>query len=652
MRQLTEYLEALEPADLSYDQWLSVGMALKEEGYPVSVWDDWSARDQARYHSGECARKWETFKRDAGEIVTGGTVYQICKEMGCLPRISAAEDFSADEWHPGEDLRRYIETLFRPSDIVNVVTKSYFDEKDGKYKPCGRGNNFKASDILERLKTYGDDIGAAVGDYTPAAGAWIRFNPMDGKGAGNDNVAAYRYALIESDTLSIAEQLQKYEALNLPIAALIHSGGKSAHAIVRIDAPDKETYRKRVYELFRICKENGLQIDEQNKNASRLSRLPGCIRGENYQYLISTNVGAYSWEQWKKTGSKEEKKDIPKLKPISAAELNALELPDINWIVQDLLPEGVAILSAPPKSYKSYMMLNLCIEVCRGGSFMDHACHKSHALYLDLESGKRRPRDRMKQILNGEPPPDGLYYLTGEDDVQRVGEGFEDQITDLLKQDRELRLIVVDVLKMIRPAAKRGQLAYDADYELITPLGKIAHAFPGVCIVAVTHDKKMRDPADWTNNLSGSTGLTGAVDVILRIDRDERDSKESTLQITGRDVEPQALQMTFNKDSMKWEYLGTRESIENRRFADDYSNSPVVKAIKKGVELENGRYCATISELITASFFWGCPIHDTARKVSGLISKYETMLAFDGIEIDRDRPGGRRREYIFSLSSS
>lgn len=300
MRQLTEYLEALEPAGLSYNQWLAVGMALKEEGYPVSVWDEWSARDQARYHSGECARKWETFKRDAGEIVTGGTVYQICKEMGCLPRISAAEDFSEDEWHPGEDLRRYIETLFRPSDIVNVVTKSYFDEKDGKYKPCGRGNNFKASDILERLKTYGDDIGAAVGDYTPAAGAWIRFNPMDGKGAGNDNVAAYRYALIESDTLSIAEQLQKYEALNLPIAALIHSGGKSAHAIVRIDAPDKETYRKRVYELFRICKENGLQIDEANKNASRLSRLPGCIRGKNYQYLISTNVGAYSWEQWKR----------------------------------------------------------------------------------------------------------------------------------------------------------------------------------------------------------------------------------------------------------------------------------------------------------------------------------------------------------------
>ena len=652
MRQLTEYLEALEPAGLSYNQWLSVGMALKEEGYPVSVWDDWSARDQARYHSGECARKWESFKRDAGEIVTGGTVYQICKEMGCLPRISAAEDFSEDEWHPGEDLRRYIETLFRPSDIVNVVTKSYFDEKSGKYVPCNQGNNFKASDILERLETYGDDIGAAVGDYTPAAGAWIRFNPMDGKGVKNENVAAYRYALIESDTLSIAEQLQKYEALNLPIAALIHSGGKSAHAIVRIDAPDEETYRKRVYELFRICKENGLQIDEQNKNASRLSRLPGCIRGENYQYLISTNVGAYSWEQWKKTESKEEKKDIPKLKPISAAELNALELPDINWIVQDLLPEGVAILSAPPKSYKSYMMLNLCIEVCRGGSFMEHVCNKSHALYLDLESGKRRPRDRMKQILNGEPPPDGLYYLTGEDDVQRVGEGFEDQITDLLKQDRELRLIVVDVLKMIRPAAKRGQLAYDADYELITPLGKIAHAFPGVCIVAVTHDKKMRDPADWTNNLSGSTGLTGAVDVIMRIDRDERDSKESTLQITGRDVEPQALQMTFNKDSMKWEYLGTRESIENRRFAEDYSNSPVVKAIKKGVELENGRYCATISELITASFFWGCPIHDTARKVSGLISKYETMLAFDGIEIDRDRPGGRRREYIFSLSSS
>lgn len=658
MSEILQYLEALDPAALNYTEWVQCGMALKEEGYPVSVWDRWSARDPARYKEGECSRKWETF-HGSGDIVTGGTIFQICKDKGRLAQadfMDWEDSFIADSgadpvaWHPGQEVRQYLEALFKPSEIVNIVTRS-FQDKDGKYKPRGYGHNFKVSTLLAGLKEYGDDIGAAIGDYDKAAGAWIRFNPMDGQGVKNENVADYRFALVESDDLSISEQGDLIRKLDLPVAALVHSGGKSLHAIVRIDAEDRKTYDARVKELYALCKENGFVIDEQNKNPSRLSRLPGCERNGKRQRLIKTNAGA-SWESWKGRGAGKPEDKPPQLKPMSAADLDALELPPIKWIVEDILPEGVAILSAPPKSYKSFMMLDLCIEVCKGGQFMEHMCNKVHALYLDLESGKRRPRERMRRVLNGEPPPDGLYYLTGEDDVRRIGQGFEEQICSLLEQDRQLKLIIIDVLKMIRPEAKRGQLSYDADYELITPLNKIVRKFPGVCIVAVTHDRKMRDTADWINNLSGSTGLTGAVDVIMRIDKDNRGCEESTLQVTGRDVEPQALQMTFNKDSMKWEYLGTRESIENRRFADDYSNSPVVKAIKKGVELENGRYCATISELITASFFWGCPIHDTARKVSGLISKYETMLAFDGIEIDRDRPGGRRREYIFSLSSS
>ena len=55
-------------------------MALKEEGYPVSVWDHW-ARNPARYKEGECSRKWKHC-RSGDDIVTGGTIFQICKDKG------------------------------------------------------------------------------------------------------------------------------------------------------------------------------------------------------------------------------------------------------------------------------------------------------------------------------------------------------------------------------------------------------------------------------------------------------------------------------------------------------------------------------------------------------------------------------------------
>ena len=37
-------------------------------------------------------------------------------------------------------------------------------------------------------------------------------------------------------------------------------------------------YRKRVDYLYNICKKNGLDVDTQNRNPSRLSRMPGVIR--------------------------------------------------------------------------------------------------------------------------------------------------------------------------------------------------------------------------------------------------------------------------------------------------------------------------------------------------------------------------------------
>ena len=101
----------------------------------------------------------------------------------------------------------------------------------------------------------------------------------------------YRYALVESDNLDIEKQNSIIRELELPVAVLMFSGGKSVHAIVRIDAADYKEYQKRVEYLYKICEKNGLKVDTQNKNPSRLSRLPGCMRGDKKQFSIDTNIG-------------------------------------------------------------------------------------------------------------------------------------------------------------------------------------------------------------------------------------------------------------------------------------------------------------------------------------------------------------------------
>ena len=84
---LLEILEHINPAVLDYQEWVNVGMALKDEGYSCNDWDNWSKKDFARYHSGDCEKKWETFNGSASPV-TAGTIVQYAKDRTAEERSS------------------------------------------------------------------------------------------------------------------------------------------------------------------------------------------------------------------------------------------------------------------------------------------------------------------------------------------------------------------------------------------------------------------------------------------------------------------------------------------------------------------------------------------------------------------------------------
>lgn len=290
---LDELLDYIDPAVMTYQEWCGVGMALKDSGYDCSLWDSWSQRDTARYHSGECEKKWRSFA-GSEHPVTAGTIVHMALENGYRPQSAPKEsralswdDYIGEDyvvtsrkeaqdipipepqtWNPAQELSRYIETLFESDDFVGYVTETW-KNKDNKYLPTSGCCDRTAGQLLEALGKCGGDIGAVVGDYAEEAGAWIRFNPLDGKGGKNENVTEYRYALVESDVVDVERQNGILHEMQLPIACLVYSGGKSLHAIVRVDAPNYEEYRKRVDFLYEVCDKNGLKVDRQNRNPSR-----------------------------------------------------------------------------------------------------------------------------------------------------------------------------------------------------------------------------------------------------------------------------------------------------------------------------------------------------------------------------------------------
>lgn len=417
---LIECLKYINPTYLDYQEWVNIGMALKHEGYTVSDWDNWSKQDSARYHAGECEHKWESFQGNASPV-TAGTIVQMAKNNGWKAysdedytldwdsEIGGREDFKIvdtawidssdftipETWEPEKQIIKYIETLFDSSETVGYVTKTWENE-DGKHLPTKGTYTYTAGELIEKLNKCCGDIGKALGDYNPDAGAWIRFNPLDGQGVKNTNVTEFRYALVESDTMDLGAQKAIIHELELPVACLVYSGGKSLHAIVKIDAANYDEYRKRVEFLYSICKKNGLVIDSQNKNPSRLSRLPGVMRNGKKQYLLDTNIGKEDWNTWREW-IESVNDDLPDPENMESVWDN---LPELSPpLIDGVLRQGHKMLVAgPSKAGKSFALIELCCCIAEGSKWFGFDCTQGKVLYVNLELDRASCLHRFKDV--------------------------------------------------------------------------------------------------------------------------------------------------------------------------------------------------------------------------------------------------------------
>ncbi|MGY3766822.1 AAA family ATPase [Vagococcus vulneris] len=427
---LTELLEYIDPSQLNYQEWTNVGMALKHENYDASVWDEWS-RNDSRYHDGECFKKWETFQ-GTGSPVTGATITQLAKENGWTSKWGNGDDafldwndsFIATDvdkgyklvntdwvlgqeiaepkfWNPSQQIIDYLEAVFNPGDIIGYVNDGYLHTNGDieKWIPKSSGVYTKtAGDIIQGLRNCNGDIGAVMGDPNINSGAWIRFNPLDGEGVKNTNVVDFRYALVESDNMSIEQQNEIIRELELPVVALSYSGSKSIHAIVKVDAVNYPQYQERVDYLYKIVEKNGLKVDKQNKNPSRLTRLPGFIRGNKKQFLIDTNIGKSSWEEWEEY-IEDMNDNLPD--PENLTDLFEQKIELAPELIKGVLRQGHKLLIAgPSKAGKSFSLIQLAIAIAEGREWFGFPCAKGKVLYVNLELDDKSAKMRFVEIYN------------------------------------------------------------------------------------------------------------------------------------------------------------------------------------------------------------------------------------------------------------
>ena len=79
-------LDAINPADLSREDWLRCGMIFKNLGADSATWERWSSSDSStakdgspRYKQGECEKLWATFN---GDGLTIGSLHDLARSHG------------------------------------------------------------------------------------------------------------------------------------------------------------------------------------------------------------------------------------------------------------------------------------------------------------------------------------------------------------------------------------------------------------------------------------------------------------------------------------------------------------------------------------------------------------------------------------------
>ncbi len=235
------------------------------------------------------------------------------------------------------------------------------------------------------------------------------------------------------------------------------------------------------------------------------------------------------------------------------SDLMAATLPEKEWIVPDLLPEGLSLLAGPPKLGKSWLVLDVAISVATGRPVLGRDVPVGDVLYLALEDNEGRLQRRSRIVLGDTPAPERLELWT---EAGTLTTGLVPEIEAWLDAQEAPRLVIIDTLGRVQQGSawvdsKDG--GYADAVQALSVLQKVASQRK-VAVVVITHTKKggWANGADPLEAVLGSQGYAGTADAVLVMKR-ERGSANGELFVTGREVDEEVTEsIWFDRLTCRW----------------------------------------------------------------------------------------------------
>jgi hypothetical protein len=186
-------------------------------------------------------------------------------------------------------------------------------------------------------------------------------------------------------------------------------------------------------------------------------------------------------------------------------------IPDLEWAIEDLAPEGLAIMAGPPGLGKSMLLLQIALSVTLGGKLLEMwQAVRGEVLYIGTEDNQRRMRDRVAQLMAGDPSgpawPDGFTVVH---EIQTFGAGLIEQLEDWLGEHPQARLVIIDIFADVKPPRTAQSDWYQEERRMGKALDALAMRHH-VCILVSLHTNRLQHAEDPIDRVHGGSGLPGA----------------------------------------------------------------------------------------------------------------------------------------------
>ena len=373
---------------------------------------------------------------------------------------------------------------------------------------------------------------------------------------------------------------------------------------------------------------------------------PGAYDNKNEEIERAIEEGWQRHKQYlivQKTDNVEKvKKGLPKLTAISAFDLQNKEFEERYYAVQNMIPEGETVIAAPPKTGKSWLMLDMCLKVAEGKPFLGFDTKQSDTLYLALEDGDSFEQERLNIVTGGAQAPKNFHFVFSN--VMPMNEGFLLQLEELLKVFPNIKVVVIDTLQFVKYRQGKSESAYECDYRTGRDLKEFAEK-NHLAIVVVTHTTKMIHMEDEMSNVSGTNGVTGAADAVIVLSKEKRTDKEAKMFITGRKVRQSMHSVKFDDSKCCWVYGGIaevadRDQQETKEREMLYSNSNIRAAVIEIARNLTDPWQGRAGAIVDLALKHGIGLKETNKEIGGFLNKMQGyFMSEDGVLIEKIKNG-------------